>query len=276
MSPFSQLGSVLGHNNIDHQFNSALGYLDELDRHFSHRHRLMNCFIPRFDLEEDAKSYYLYGDLPGACAENIAIEAHGENTLVIFGRINRPHREGSSHPNRHSNNPDHNTNIPLQGTESKGVPQSENGNTEISVDASNARRPNPDVNGQPAPSSKYPDIYRRDTNAPPQHELNHIPVDVSDSGKPRHQSYSSSIVQHDSRADAVEKDTDSGSRSILSERLVGDFHRSFTLPFPISEEGVQASMESGVLFLLVPKAEGRANGRRIHIGKTATAGGTTY
>lgn len=38
----------------------------------------MNCFIPRFDLEEDSHFYYLYGEVPGAKVEDITIEAHGE------------------------------------------------------------------------------------------------------------------------------------------------------------------------------------------------------
>jgi hypothetical protein len=34
----------------------------------------MNCFIPRFDLEEDAHFYYLRGEIRGAKAEDITIE----------------------------------------------------------------------------------------------------------------------------------------------------------------------------------------------------------
>jgi HSP20 family protein len=54
---------------------------------------------------------------------------------------------------------------------------------------------------------------------------------------------------------------------LLSERLVGDFHRTFAFPSPVQEDGVQASMENGVLFLVVPKRESKEvkKGRKIPI-----------
>jgi hypothetical protein len=57
MSPLGQLSSYLGnHRGIDRDFNHVLSYVDEVDRHFSHRHHLVNCVVPRFDLEEDSRS----------------------------------------------------------------------------------------------------------------------------------------------------------------------------------------------------------------------------
>jgi len=55
---------------------------------------------------------------------------------------------------------------------------------------------------------------------------------------------------------------------LLSERLGGDFRRTFAFPSAVREEGVQASMENGVLSLVVPKRqlEGtRERGRRIQV-----------
>lgn len=42
--------------------------------------------------------------------------------------------------------------------------------------------------------------------------------------------------------------------------------------YPNSEEGVRASMESGVLHLLVPNIESRARGKRIQIGRNKQVG----
>jgi HSP20 family protein len=49
----------------------------------------VNCFIPRFDLEEDAHFYYLGGEIPRAKAEDITIEPRDSHTLVIYGSSQR-------------------------------------------------------------------------------------------------------------------------------------------------------------------------------------------
>jgi len=58
-----------------------------------------------------------------------------------------------------------------------------------------------------------------------------------------------------------------GMKVLLSERLVGDFNRTFAFPTPIVEEGIRATMENGVLSLLIPKRvkSNREEGRRIPI-----------
>jgi HSP20 family molecular chaperone IbpA len=91
MSPLSQfrdqvMGSPL---SIDRRFSPLLNYIDEFDRHFSHHHRFINCFIPRFDLSEDSKNYYLSGDLPGARTEDIWVSARDERTLAVEGTTHR-------------------------------------------------------------------------------------------------------------------------------------------------------------------------------------------
>jgi HSP20 family protein len=42
-------------------------------------------------------------------------------------------------------------------------------------------------------------------------------------------------------------------RVLLNERLVGEFHRTFAFPAPVEEENVRASMENGVVCIVVPK-----------------------
>lgn len=74
---------------IDRDFSPILYYIDEFDRYFSRRHRFMNCFILRFDLVEDAHNYYLYGDIPGAVVNSITVEAHDNHILVIYGKTVR-------------------------------------------------------------------------------------------------------------------------------------------------------------------------------------------
>ena len=42
-------------------------------------------------------------------------------------------------------------------------------------------------------------------------------------------------------------------KRLLSERLLGEFHRSFSFPKPIESAGVAATMKNGILKVVVPK-----------------------
>ncbi|PMD62095.1 HSP20-like chaperone [Hyaloscypha bicolor E] len=195
MSPFSQLSLAAGGggygNGIDRDFSPILHYIDEFDRHFSHRHRFVNCFIPRFDLEEDAHNYYLYGDIPGAVVNDITVEAHNNHSLVIYGKTLRP---GPG---------------PREEDEVKGQEDPEF--VKVMVEDHE---------------------HGQEMGMHPHHS--------------RHETYT---------AAAGSQQLQSEHRILLSERLVGDFHRTFAFPQPVVEEGVKASMENGVLSLLVPKRE---------------------
>ncbi|KAH6702972.1 HSP20-like chaperone [Leptodontidium sp. MPI-SDFR-AT-0119] len=223
MSPFTQLQTALGHNygygnGIDKDFSPILHYIDEFDRHFSSRHRFMNCFIPRFDLEEDDWNYYLYGDIPGATVSDITVEANDERTLVVYGNTKRPgpEREGEVKGEGVSN--------PTPGFQASSLREQEKQTSE----------PSPPI--QPAPALTHHQRHLTsdsDPNPNPNPTTNHV--------------------------------------ILLSERLTGDFHRTFAFPRAVNEKGVKASMENGVLSVVVPKRhaaeEERKKGNKIPILK---------
>jgi len=45
----------------------------------------------------------------------------------------------------------------------------------------------------------------------------------------------------------------------ISERSVGEFHRSFSFPSRVDQDGVKASLKNGILEIVVPKAAKPAN-----------------
>lgn len=236
MSPFSQLSLAAGGggygNGIDRDFSPILNYIDEFDRHFSRRHRFVNCFIPRFDLEEDAHNYYLYGDIPGANVNDITVEAHGNHTLVIYGKTERPG------PQRR--NPETET------------PSGEGGDPFVKVqveDHEHAQEmPNPDQKGA-VPTSSGGD---QAVSSPSDAAQSFPPPPTQSTQQPAHQHHQ----RHSAFTAAPgSQHLQSDHRVLLSERLVGDFHRTFAFPQPVVEEGVRASMENGVLCLVVPKRE---------------------
>jgi HSP20 family molecular chaperone IbpA len=55
-----------------------------------------------------------------------------------------------------------------------------------------------------------------------------------------------------------------GPKFWVSERTVGEFHRSFNFPVRVDEDAVKATMRNGVLNIKVPKSS-QTKGRRINI-----------
>lgn len=244
MSPFSQLQLAAGGggygNGIDRDFSPILNYIDEFDRHFSRRHRFVNCFIPRFDLEEDAHNYYLYGDIPGAVVEDINVEAHDNHTLVIYGKTVRP---GPG---------------PREDESSKTKEDAEF--VKVSVED----HEHVHEKGHNEHKSAIPISSNEDQQAATSPGAPSFPPPPTQATEPEHQHHQ----RHETNGGQGAQRLQADHRILLSERLVGDFHRTFAFPEPVSEDGVRASMDNGVLSLVVPKREKGGEikrGRRVPI-----------
>jgi HSP20 family molecular chaperone IbpA len=243
MSPFSQLNLGGYGGGIDRDFSPILNYIDEFDRHFSRRHRFMTCFIPRFDLEEDSQNYYLYGDIPGATANDITVEAHDNHTLVVYGRVTRP----GPQPEPTSEKDEDGQFVKVQVEDHEHA-------SEIPAQTA-VMPPTPQESG---PLSQTPQFFP----PPPPH-----PTEQSQGHKhhERHHTFSAQNNENSHLPTQMHGDH----RILLSERLTGDFHRTFAFPQAVVEEGVRASAENGVLTLVVPKIQGEEvkKGRKIEVRK---------
>jgi HSP20 family molecular chaperone IbpA len=62
----------------------------------------------------------------------------------------------------------------------------------------------------------------------------------------------------------VAKNEEPKSKFWVSERSVGEFHRSFSFPQRVDQDAVKASLKNGILSILVPKAKA-PEPRKIHI-----------
>jgi HSP20 family molecular chaperone IbpA len=62
----------------------------------------------------------------------------------------------------------------------------------------------------------------------------------------------------------VQKKPEEEGRYWITERSVGEFHRSFSFPSPVDHDNVKATMKNGVLSVIVPKAR-RTQPKRINI-----------
>lgn len=281
--------SVLEYSGNCHANGSPVNYLDEFDRHFSRRHRFVNCFIPRFDLEEDERNFYLYGEIPGATVGDIKIEAHNDHTLVIWGKTTRTGPEKKAEGTTETDKGDEAAEggfVKVQAEDHEheaAAAAAADGKQETgpkptqpkpAAEADEAKTPTPEaIKPQSEATSNTATTAATPKTFPPPPE---IPTTIpSSSPDPAATSHLRATLPHrfhghHDRHPTVAQQTlanEPPNHILLSERLVGDFHRTFAFPSPVDEDGVKASMENGVLSLVVPKrgvAEVK-KGRRIPI-----------
>jgi HSP20 family molecular chaperone IbpA len=53
----------------------------------------------------------------------------------------------------------------------------------------------------------------------------------------------------------VVKPSEGGTKYWVTERSVGEFHRSFSFPTRVDQDGVKAGLKNGILSIVVPKAQ---------------------
>jgi len=63
----------------------------------------------------------------------------------------------------------------------------------------------------------------------------------------------------------LQKKPEDEGRYWITERSVGEYHRSFSFPSPVDHDNVKATLKNGVLTVIVPKAR-RIQPKRIAIG----------
>lgn len=174
------------YSSQDHEFSSAVRFLDEFDRHFSHRHRFIHTWIPRFDLEEYSKNYILFGEVPGLHIKDLSITATDAHNLEITGKTLREVIE--------------------EGKKTTA---------------------------------------KQDSNGDNSKDIDHMSVSEE------------AILPEIGVAESKQSETKSSQvvpvKRLISERLVGDFHRSFSFAKPIETSKIVATICDGVLKVVVPK-----------------------
>lgn len=57
------------------------------------------------------------------------------------------------------------------------------------------------------------------------------------------------------QTDVAKQENNNKPKYWISERSVGEFHRSFAFPARVDQDGVKASLKNGILSIVVPKAQ---------------------
>ncbi|KAF1832915.1 HSP20-like chaperone [Decorospora gaudefroyi] len=72
------------------------------------------------------------------------------------------------------------------------------------------------------------------------------------------------VTKQSEQKDVSKQDEASKSKYWVSERSMGEFHRSFAFPARVDQDAVKASLKNGILSILVPKAQAPQS-RKINI-----------
>ena len=182
-----------------------------------HRHgpRQARTFQPRFDVRENPEAFHLQGELPGMGPENVSIEFTGHDTLVVKGKVVREKHEGDRSL--------------AEGTEQpKAVADADQAETQSNHSGSHQATVEDDFEEVTAEkASETPATATANAEAVEKPEATPAP------GK---------------------KDNDNV-KYWVSERSIGEFHRSFTFPGQVQHDAVKASLKNGILNVEVPKVK---------------------
>jgi len=95
-------------------------------------------------------------------------------------------------------------------------------------------------------------------------DASHQPT-VEEEGAATQDKKDTAVVNSDSAKKGVVKNGQDKTKYWVSERSVGEFHRSFNFPSRVDQEGVKASLKQGVLSIVVPKLAASQGNRKINI-----------
>lgn len=73
-----------------------------------------------------------------------------------------------------------------------------------------------------------------------------------------------SVAKQSEKKDVAKQTESSNAKYWVSERSVGEFHRSFAFPARIDQDAVKASLKNGILSIVIPKATA-PQARKIYI-----------
>jgi HSP20 family molecular chaperone IbpA len=220
----------------DHGFIAALRFLDDYAKHICERgrhHQSYHHFVPRFDLEQHADTYELYGELPGFRREDVIIEAHDVHNLQVSGSISRLTFEPQpSSESKESKDATNSTTKPQDEIAPKDASNAEEPKIiQESISSANKALPKPDA--------------RERTTTEQERYLNARFGDVLDP----HANFA-----RDQDDAAVVEEPVPKVRHLISERHPSSFHRAFHFPTPIKKDEIIAMMQDGILHITAPRA----------------------
>lgn len=231
------------------------------------RPRPVPTFTPRFDVRETANAYVLHGDLAGLQRDNVRVEFVDPQTLVLRGRVERVYE---SQPEQQTEETTVNTTAPetaptetpapeTTATEPAAVPEQNKPEEEEEVEV--------DWEEVKSTTSSTHSKYHRPTVEDDADDDSHSNVSTPNSvtsatAKPETKETAPTPAPETKevqkaaapQAPALAPAKAANERVWLSERSVGEFSRAFTFAERVDQDRVTATLDNGVLSVVVPKA----------------------
>ncbi|KAK2738249.1 hypothetical protein FQN57_007112 [Myotisia sp. PD_48] len=199
------------------EFTPLFRLLDDYDSHCiqkSNKSVSASSFNPRFDVRETKDAYLLDGEIPSVKQDNINIEFSDAQTLVIRGHSKRDYTTSNIEQPVEPAKPAE----PAEKTpESDDDETSSTGYSRVTVE---------DVDDD------YPGY------TPPEKTATPPPKPVT------------KAASHTT----IKKGSQPAFRYWVSERSFGQFNRVFKFPTPVDQDAVRASLNNGILSVVIPKA----------------------
>ncbi|KAI0176437.1 small heat shock protein [Hypoxylon sp. FL1284] len=194
--------------------------------------RHVQTFTPKFDLRETEGDYELHGELPGIDKKDVHVEFTDPQTIVVRGRVERSYSAGTPPP------------------ATAGFLES---SEKVADEAmSGAAAPAPEHRHQPTVEDDVDDDVASTTTA-----------HSNTAGSPTPATTVAEVEKSSSKAVQQPRQPQQH-KYWVSERSVGEFSRTFQFPGRVDSEQVSASLDNGILTVVVPKAK-KHEGRRILI-----------
>ena len=196
---------------------------ERASRHFANNWSSeFRSFQPKFDVKELKDSYELHGELPGIEQKDVSIEWTDGNTLAIKGRTEKTVERGSR-------------------------PDATAVAVEDAPKASGAIQAAPEAAAESEASTATSENYHKPSVS-----------EEGDEGASTVAGDHNALTPATTNAGEVAKATETQqpeAKYWVSERSVGEFHRSFTFPTRVDHDAVKASLKNGILSIVVPKAQ---------------------
>ena len=246
----------------DHDFIAALRFLDDYTKHIyerGRRHQPYHHFVPRFDLEQHADTYELYGELPGFRREDIIIEAHDDHNLQVSGSISRLTSEPQfSSESKESKDA---TNSTTKPEAEKGPKDASNAEEPKTTQESTSSAEEPKTAQESTPSTEEPKTTQGSTSSANKSRSKSDRLEATTTNQERYLTarfgdvldpHAYFIRDKDNTAEVEEPVPEV--RYLISERYPSAFHRAFRFPTPIKKDKVVATMQDGILHITAPRA----------------------
>jgi len=233
----------------DHDFIAALRFIDDYAKQIYERgssHQAYHRFVPRFDLDQHADTYELYGELPGFRREDIVIEANDSHNLQVSGSIS-PLKSQSLFSNESKGSKD--VADLTTKPQDQNVPKETNG------------EPSGETSGEPSGGAPKP--TEESTSHAKVHDHPPEALEATTTDQERYLNarfgdvlnpHPSLVPKKDASADTTNPAMIPQVRYLISERHPSEFHRAFHFPTPIKKDEITATMQDGILHISAKRA----------------------